>query len=74
MDSPGFELVAVNDLIPADHLVYLIRYDSVYGPYRHKVVIEDSTLMIDDHRVKLFSEPDPARLPWRDMNIYRPTS
>jgi glyceraldehyde 3-phosphate dehydrogenase len=69
MDSPGFELVAVNDLIPADHLVYLIRYDSVYGPYRHKVVIEDSTLMIGDHRVKLLSEPDPARLPWRDMNV-----
>jgi glyceraldehyde 3-phosphate dehydrogenase len=69
MDSPGFELVAVNDLIPADHLVYLIRYDSVYGPYRHRVVIEDSTLMIDDHRVKLFSEQDPANLPWRDMNI-----
>lgn len=69
MDSPGFELVAVNDLIPADHLVYLIRYDSVYGPYRHRVAMENSTLMIDDHRVKLFSEQDPANLPWRDMNI-----
>lgn len=69
MESPGLELVAVNDLIPADHLAYLIKYDSVYGPYRHRVVAEDSTLVIDDHRVRLFSERDPARLPWRDLDI-----
>ncbi|MGB7913522.1 MAG: glyceraldehyde 3-phosphate dehydrogenase NAD-binding domain-containing protein, partial [Desulfobaccales bacterium] len=37
LERPELELVAVNDLMPIDNLVYLLNYDTVYGRYRHRV-------------------------------------
>ncbi len=70
MDEPEIQLVAANDLIPADNLAYLIRYDTVYGRYHRQVTADKDALVVDGRdRVRLFSERDPSRLPWRELGV-----
>jgi glyceraldehyde 3-phosphate dehydrogenase len=69
MDTPDMEVVAVNDLLPAENLAYLLRYDTVYGRYRMRVGVENDTLIVGDSRIRMLNEKDPAQLPWKDMNI-----
>lgn len=69
MDLPEVELVAVNDLLPGDNLAYLLNYDSVHGGYREKVTADQGRLSAADSTISLFNERDPARLPWKKMNI-----
>ena len=60
-----FEVVAVNELEPADLQAHLLRYDSEYGRFEAAVEApDDETLCIDDHRLRVFHEPDPAAIPW----------
>jgi glyceraldehyde 3-phosphate dehydrogenase len=67
LDTPALELVAINDLMALDNLVYLLKYDTVYGRYDKKVEIAGSDLVVAEKRYQFLSEKDPARLPWRDL-------
>jgi glyceraldehyde 3-phosphate dehydrogenase len=69
LDIPELSLVAVNDLVPADNLVYLLRYDTVYGRYEKQVVPGDDALIIDGKSIPLFHEKDPLNLPWRKLKV-----
>ena len=69
LERPEFELAAINDLLPADNLAYLLRYDSVYGRYEKKVRTEGEDLFIDRQRIPVFHEKDPSRLPWQRLGI-----
>ncbi len=66
---PELEIVAVNDLAPADNLAYLLKYDTVYGRAKFSVAAADKALVIDGVNVPVFSEKDPAKLPWKDMRV-----
>jgi glyceraldehyde 3-phosphate dehydrogenase len=63
------ELVAVNDLVSAENLAYLLKYDTVYGRYGREVVAADDALLIDGRRVPVYGEADPARLPWAELGV-----
>jgi len=65
----GTQLLAVNDLLPLDNLVYLLKYDSVYGRYDKTVVGKDGELDVGGTTYKFFSEKDPAKLPWGHLGI-----
>jgi glyceraldehyde 3-phosphate dehydrogenase len=67
--SPEFELVAVNDVVPADNLAYLLRYDTVYGRHPEEVRAEGDGLRVGDKTCRLLNEKDPAALPWREMEV-----
>ena len=70
MEQKGtFEIVAINDLAPAEHLAYLLKYDSVQGTYLGTIFGEGAALYVDERRIKTFSETDPAELPWKDLGI-----
>lgn len=69
MDTPELNLVAVNDLAASDALVYLLKYDTVYGRYDRTVEVHGDQLVINGHRVTVLSEPTPARLPWKSLNV-----
>jgi glyceraldehyde 3-phosphate dehydrogenase len=70
MDTPGLNLVAANDIGASDSVVYLLKYDTVYGRYGKAVeAANDGTLAIGEHRLTLLRERDPARLPWRSLNV-----
>ncbi len=66
---PQVEIAAVNDLISAAECAHLFKYDSNYGTYAGEVRGEGETLAIDDRRIKVFAERDPAKLPWRDLGV-----
>ncbi len=67
--TPELDLVAVNDIAPTDNLAYLVKFDSVYGRYEEHVGHAQSMLIVGDKRYTVLNEKDPARLPWRDMNV-----
>jgi glyceraldehyde 3-phosphate dehydrogenase len=62
------EFVAINDLTDARTLGHLFRYDSVHGVFPGTVEVEDDALVIDGRRVRVTSETDPAKLPWRELD------
>lgn len=68
-DHPELELVAVNDLVPPDNLAYLLKYDTVYGKYDKKVENNSNSLTVEGKDYKVYSEKDPAQLPWKDLGI-----
>src|SRR5690606_23541892 len=69
MDSEGVEIAAVNDVIDADNLAYLLRYDTVYGRYVRDVSVQDDALVVDGTRIPALSERDPAALPWGELGV-----
>ena len=69
LDTPELELAAINDVVPADELAYLLKYDTVYGRYEKDVGHEGDDLVIDGNHYQIFSEKNPAKLPWRNMSI-----
>lgn len=69
MESDGLDLVAVNDIVDADNLAYLIKYDTVYGRYQGEVSATDGALVIDGKRIPALAERDPANLPWGDLGV-----
>lgn len=64
-----FEVVAINDLAPASRLGHLLKYDSVHGAFPKAVEVSDETITVDGQPIKVFSERDPAALPWAEHKI-----
>src|SRR4051795_10037658 len=63
------EIVAVNDITDAGTLGHLLKYDSVYGPFKGTVEVGDGVLVVDGRDVKVLAERDPAVLPWGDLGV-----
>jgi glyceraldehyde 3-phosphate dehydrogenase len=63
------EVVAVNDLVPADNLAYLLKHDSIHRQPRFSVRADGEYLISDHSRTRVLSERDPARLPWKEMHV-----
>ncbi len=72
------EVVAVNDLVPADNLAYLLKYDSTQGRFDGEVyseksspsVEEDDTLVVNGNKIKCLAVKEgPAALPWKDLGV-----
>ncbi len=63
------EVAAVNDVADPAALAYLLRHDSVYGPFPGTVELEDGALVVDGRRIPVYSEADPAKLPWRELEV-----
>src|SRR5207302_2830112 len=71
------EVVAVGDIVPADNLAYLLKYDSIQGKFEGKVgskksspdKTEDDVLLVDGKEVKVVSAKTPAELPWKALGV-----
>jgi glyceraldehyde 3-phosphate dehydrogenase len=72
------EVVAVNDLVPADNLAYLVKYDSVQGKAKETVsskkskpdLAEDDVLVVDGHEIKCLAVKEgPQALPWKELGV-----
>ncbi|MFT4666233.1 MAG: glyceraldehyde 3-phosphate dehydrogenase [Polaribacter sp.] len=69
LDTPDLELVAVNDVASIDNIAYLIKHDSVHGTYEKGIKIGKDQLIVGEHRIPFFSERDPEKLPWGELNV-----
>jgi glyceraldehyde 3-phosphate dehydrogenase len=63
------EFVAVNDLTDNATLAHLFRYDSVHGRYPGTVEVSDNGLRVDGAEIRVLSERDPSRLPWKELGV-----
>jgi glyceraldehyde 3-phosphate dehydrogenase len=63
------EIVAINDLTDTATLAHLFQYDSVHGRYDGQVGHEPDAITIDGTRIRILAERDPARLPWKELNV-----
>ena len=73
-----FQVVAVNDLVPADNLAYLVKYDSTQGAFKGTVTseksspsaAEDDVLVVNGQKIKCLAVKEgPAALPWKDLGV-----
>jgi len=67
--SGDFEIVAINDLVPADNLGYLLQYDTMHGTFEKKVTVTGDGFDVNGMQTKCLSERDPAALPWGDLGV-----
>lgn len=64
---PHIDIVAVNDLVPADNLAYLLKYDSVHKRPNFSIHAEGNYLVADGKKTLVCSEKDPLKLPWKNL-------
>lgn len=69
LESSKIQVVAINDLVPADNLAYLFKHDTVHGKFPKPVKAEEGKLVIDGHEIQVTAEKDPSLLPWQKLNI-----
>ena len=65
--SRGMEVVGINDLVPADNLAYLLRYDTMHGRFDAKVEADETSITINGKRTACSALKDPAALPWKQL-------
>ncbi len=64
------DFVAVNDLADAKTNAHLLKYDSVHGRFTGSVEVKDGNLVVCGKELKVLSERDPSKLPWKDLGVY----
>lgn len=61
------QVVGINDLLDAEYLAYMLKYDSVHGRFGYEVSVEGNFLVVDGNRIRLTAERDPANLKWDEV-------
>lgn len=69
LGGKDIEFVAVNDLTDAKTLAYLLKYDSVHGVLGEEVKAGQGEISLEGKKIKVLSEKDPAKLPWKDLGV-----
>jgi glyceraldehyde 3-phosphate dehydrogenase len=69
-ENADINFVAVNDLTDAKTLAHLLKHDTVHGKFPFDVQTKGSSLIVDGKELKIIAEPEPSKLPWKDMDVY----
>jgi len=66
----GFDIIAINDIVGADNLAYLLKYDSVHGRFEKAVrAVGENAINVCGDDIRCVSERDPAKLPWGELGV-----
>lgn len=65
--SNDIQVVGINDLLDADYLAYMLKYDSVHGHFQGEVSVEDGALVVNGKKIRITAEMDPANLKWNEV-------
>ncbi len=68
-NAKDIEIVAVNDLTDSKTLAHLLKYDSTFGKFKGTVEAKDGALVVNGKEIKVFSQKDPALIPWKDAGV-----
>lgn len=68
-ERKDMEVVAINDIVPPDNLVYLLKYDTVHHHYKEKIKLDGDTIEINGKKTKALAERDPKKLPWKELQV-----
>jgi glyceraldehyde 3-phosphate dehydrogenase len=61
------QIVGINDLLDADYLAYMLKYDSVHGQFKGEVKVEGNFMIVNGNKIRLTAERDPANLKWDEV-------
>jgi glyceraldehyde 3-phosphate dehydrogenase len=67
IERPDLEVVGINDLISADYMAYMLKYDSTQGRFKGTVSAEDGHLVVNGKKIRVTAEKDPANLKWNEV-------
>ncbi len=68
-ERDDLQIMAVNDLTDTKTLAHLLKHDTNYGTYQHQVGSDDQNIVVNDQKIKVLAEKDPAKLPWKDLGV-----
>lgn len=68
-ERPDLDIVAINDLTDTKTLAHLLKHDSNYGLYDKEIKFDDQNLIINGQPIKVLSEKDPSKLPWKELEV-----
>ncbi len=63
------EIVAINDLLDAEYMAYMLKYDSTHGRFNGTVEVKDGQLVVNGKTIRVTSERDPANLKWNEVGV-----
>ncbi len=69
LEKENIEITAVNDLTDSATLAHLLKYDSVHGKFPGTVSADGNDLIVNGKKIRVYSEKDPANLPWKELGI-----
>ena len=67
--SQDIQVVGINDLLDADYLAYMLKYDSVHGIFNHDIKVEGKYLIVDGNKIEVFAEKDPSNITWGALGV-----
>ncbi len=65
----GIHVVVINDLTAIQTLAHLFKYDSVHRGFKGHISFDEEHLYINEQKIKVLAEPDPANLPWQGLGV-----
>ena len=69
MDNEQCELVAVNDIMEAENILYLLKYDSISGPYQGSLDLQLNKIISEKRSIAVLNSASPAALPWKQLAV-----
>jgi len=69
LEKPNIEIVAINDLTDTATLAHLMKYDSIHRRFEGEVGHTADALIINGKKITVYKESDPAKLPWKDLDV-----
>ena len=69
LERRDLQIVAINDLTDTKTLAKLLQFDSSYGIYSKKVNFDENNLIIGSRKIRVLSETDPKKLPWKELGV-----
>jgi glyceraldehyde 3-phosphate dehydrogenase len=67
LNREDIEFVGINDLITADYMAYMLKYDTIHGPFKGTVDHTQDSLIVNGKAIRVFSEKDPSLIPWSSV-------
>jgi glyceraldehyde 3-phosphate dehydrogenase len=69
MEREDIEIAAINDLLDAEYMAYMLRYDSVHGKFHGKIEVKENLLVVNGKKIRVTAEKDPANLKWNEVGV-----
>jgi glyceraldehyde 3-phosphate dehydrogenase len=65
--NKNIEIVGINDLLDAEYMAYMLKYDSTHGKFNGEISVEGNQLIVNGKKIRVTSEPEPSKLKWGDI-------
>lgn len=65
----NIQVVGINDLLNANYMAYMLKYDSTHGRFNKEIKVQNNYLVVDNHNIRITSESDPSKINWKELDV-----